>query len=247
MVKQKTEQKKQGELIYGINPIVELLRAKRRKLLSLYTTKPLPKGFAVLEKLMPKYQLPIQYVSRDVLARMAGTTDHQGVVAWASPFPFRSKIFKQENHPFLVMIDGVQDPRNLGAVIRSAYCAGAHGIIMSKKNSAPLTAVALKASAGLAEHCDIYVAPSAQVAAQELAQKGYTLYVTAFDGINAQECVYKAPLCVVIGSEGEGVSKAVLPMGTKITIPQREVSISYNASVAAGIIFFIIGTQKKYI
>jgi 23S rRNA (guanosine2251-2'-O)-methyltransferase len=237
----------QGELIYGMHPLIEVLRAKRRKLIAIYTTRPTPKNWDQIEKLMPKYPVNIQYVSRDVLTRMVDTTDHQGIVAWVQPFPFRKKPFEPAKHSMLIMLDGIQDPRNLGAILRSAYCTGADGVVLCDKNSAPFQATAHKASAGLAEHLEIYKAPSAVAAAQELKQAGYTLYLAAFTGKNATTIAYQTPLCLVIGSEGMGISKPVLTLGTQVTLPQKEASISYNASVAAGLLLFIVGTQLKKI
>jgi len=232
-----------GELIFGIHPIVECLKAKRRKLISLYTTKPHPKAFSQIERLMPKYKVPIQYVSRDVLHKMAGSTDHQGVIAWVREFPFRKKEFNPEKQKFLVLLDGIQDPRNVGAIIRSAYCAGADGVVLCKKGGSPLSAAAVKASAGLAEHTEIFIAPSVQWAAQLLKEAGYNLYMAVFDGEPATKVNYKEPLCLVIGNEAVGVSKSILKYGTKITLAQRSSDISYNASVAAGILLFYVGMK----
>jgi 23S rRNA (guanosine2251-2'-O)-methyltransferase len=178
---------------------------------------------------------------------MAESTDHQGVVAWVHPFGFRKKMFEPEKYPFLIMLDSIQDPRNLGAIIRSAYCAGATGIIMTKKNSAPLNAAAFKASAGLAERIEIYESSSAASAAQELKQAGYNLYLATFDGENALTCTFKQPCCIVIGAEGFGISKEILKSGTHVTLPQKTKDISYNASVAAGILLFLAGTKHKLI
>ncbi len=228
-----------GELVFGMHSVVELLKAGRRKLLSIYTTKPVPKGWDKIEKLLPKYPVNIQYVGRDVLHRIAQTTDHQGIVSWARPFPFRRKPFDPKRYPLIVLIDGVQDPRNLGAIIRSAYCTNTDGIVICKKGGASLSAAALKASAGLAEHCEIYEAASAQAAADELINAGYPLYLTTFDGSNAFTATYTLPFCLVIGGEGLGISKSLLSRGTRITLPQRTPDISYNASVAAGIVLFL--------
>lgn len=237
--------KPEGELIYGINPVVESLRAKKRQIVTLYTTKPTPKSWDRIEKGLPERPIPIQYVSRDVLTRMAGTTDHQGVVAWVKPFPYRKKFFAPETHKRLVMLDGIQDTRNLGAILRSTYCASFDGVILVQKGAAPLNAAAIKSSAGLAEHLDIYVAPSASAAAQELQKAGYKLYMAAFEGERATDVVFEAPLCVVIGSEGVGISPQLLKMGTQVTLPQRAgQDISYNASVAAGILLFMVATKQ---
>src|SRR5689334_14495503 len=102
----KTKDKIQGELIYGLHPLIEVLKAKRRKVISIYTTKPTPKGWKDVEDVWPRYPLPIQYVARDVLHRMAGTTEHQGVVAWVHEFPIRKKLFEPAKHPLLIMLDG---------------------------------------------------------------------------------------------------------------------------------------------
>ena len=233
----------QGEMLYGVHPIIELLKAKKRKLLALYTTKPTPQAFAQIEALMPKYPVQIQYVSRETLARMAGTPDNQSVVALAAPFCYRTTFFDPEKAPFLLMLDGIQDVRNLGAILRSAYCVGVDGIIITQRKSAPLHAAAIKASAGLAEHLPIYLAPSVLAAAQQLKDAGYHLYITNFKGENAAKLSYQSPLCLVIGSEGTGVSPALFKFGTEVTIPQRSQDISYNASVAAGIMLFLVSQR----
>ena len=236
---------KTGELVFGIQPIKEALKARRRKIISIYTTKPEPKAWKELERLLPKYPVAIQYVKRDVLHKIAGTTDHQGILAWVQPFGYRKKFFDVKKQPFLVMLDGIQDPRNLGAIIRSAYCTGVDGVIITKKEGVSINATVLKASAGLAEYMEIYQAASAPLAVQELQKAGYTLYLTTFKGEDATTCAFKEPLCIVIGSEGTGISKNIMHVGEQITLPQRSKDISYNASVAAGIVLFLAATKNK--
>ncbi|MBN1549305.1 23S rRNA (guanosine(2251)-2'-O)-methyltransferase RlmB [Candidatus Babeliales bacterium] len=231
----------QTELLYGLHPVHEVLLARRRKLVRLYTTKPEPKGFAQIKKLIQNQRVPIQYVPRATLASMAQTTDHQGVVAYAAPYPFRKKPFDTQKHPFLIMLDGIQDPRNLGAILRSAYCIGVDGAMVTQKQSAPLNAVALKSSAGLAERLEIMMVPSAQAAVHLLKESGYSLYLATTDKAhNALEVSYAKPLCVVIGSEGQGITTAILHEGERIQLPQVADDVSYNASVAAGILLFLI-------
>lgn len=242
-MKDKTPAKMPTELVYGIHPLVELLKAKRRKLVTIYTTKPEPKAWATILPLIPPYT-KILYASREALTNMAQTGDHQGVVGWAAPFQFRKKAFEPAKSPFLLMLDGIQDARNLGAILRSAYCTGVQGVVITAKNSAPLQAVALKASAGLAEHLDIMVAPSAKAAVQELHKAGYRLYLATLEkGESAAAVTYQEPLCLVIGSEGAGISPEILKDGIRVTLPQRSSDISYNASVAAGILLFMVATR----
>ena len=93
----KEKAKQVSEIIYGVHPIIELLKAKRRKLISIYTTKPEPKAWEQIEKLMPKYPVPVQYVTRDVLQKLAGSQDHQGIVAWVQKFSFRIKNNNRRN------------------------------------------------------------------------------------------------------------------------------------------------------
>lgn len=230
------------DLVFGIHPIIELLKAKKRKLVTIYTTKPVPKAWDLIAPLLSK-ETQIQYVPRDVLNRLAQTTDHQSVVAWAGPFIIRKKFFEPAKSPFLILLDSVQDPRNLGAIMRSSYCTGVDGVIICGKNSAPLNATALKSSAGLAEHLDIYQAPTAQAALQDLKKAGYMIYMATVEGENATAFPYQLPLCLVIGNEATGIAKNLLSFGTSVSLPQRTKDISYNASVAAGILLFLIAHQ----
>lgn len=238
---------KTQEIIFGIHPIVELLKAKRRKIYAIYTTKPEPKAWAEISKLLPNYTT-IKYVNKDALSKLANNTDHQGVVALASPFVIRKKFFNPEKEKFIVMLDGIQDQRNLGAILRSAYCTGAQGVILTQKNSASINAVAIKSSAGLAEYLDIYQSATAKHAITELKELGYNIFLSAIGSkSNALDLQFKLPLCIVIGGEGTGISSNILNSGTIVTLPQKNSDISYNASVAAGVLLFLIATQNKLI
>jgi len=242
---QSGKNKQQGELIFGVHSVLELLQHKRRKVISLYTTKPEPKMWASVEALKPSYPINIQYVTRDILTRMAGTADHQGIIAWAQPFPLRTRIFTPDKQPLIVLLDGIQDPRNMGAIIRSAYCTGVDGIVIVQKQSAPLSGAVHKASAGLAERCHIYCTSSTSVAVQEIIHAGYGLYLATFDGDDATKVAYKKPLCLVIGAEGSGITRSILPLGQHITLTQASADVSYNASVAAGILMFTIANALR--
>lgn len=237
----------QQDLVFGIHPIVELLKAKKRKISVIYTTKPQPRSWEQIAKLLPSY-INVQFVTKEALTKIAGTTDHQGVIALASPIQIRKKFFSPDKEKFLIMLDGIQDPRNLGAILRSAYCTGVHGVIITEKDTAPINAVALKSSAGLAEHLEIYMATSAKAAIQELKNAGYAICLTTLEkSQNALDANLTLPICIVIGNEATGISKSILGTGQHVTLPQRSPDISYNASVAAGILLFLVATKNKII
>jgi len=235
-----------SSIIFGIHPLIELIKAKRRSIQTVYTTRPVPKAWGLIAGILPRH-ITVSYVSREQLTKLAGTPDHQGVVAAVDPFPFRKKFFDAQRFPVLVMLDGIQDTRNVGAIIRSAYCTNASGVILGKKNCAPLNNVAIKASAGLAEHMEIYESPSSAAAMQALKEQGYAVYLATCAGKDARTIEFKGPLCLVIGGEGSGISPQLLQAGQHITLAQKSADISYNASVAAAILLFMIGSQLKKI
>ena len=235
------------DFVYGVHAVLELLSAKRRKVGVVYTTKKPIKSWNQIKRLIPDY-VEVSFVSRDALANMAGTSDHQGIVAYVAPFPFTKKQFHPDKQQFILVLDGVCDVRNVGAIVRSAYCAGVDGIVLIQKGGAPLNAAAIKASAGLIEHAQIYVAMSIQSALLELSKNGYNIYLaTLGKGENASQVAFKEPVALVVGSEETGINKSVLKHGTRVLLPQRRSDISYNVSVATGILVFLIGTQLKKI
>lgn len=242
----KTKKSVPQTVVYGIHSILELLQAKRRPIYQLYTTDPAPKAFASIKSLIPA-RVPITIVKRDALTRLAETADHQGFVALTAPFPMRKKPFEAAKSPFLLLIDSVQDTRNLGAILRSAYCTGVSGVVLSGSHSAPINGPACKAAAGLVEHLEIMSYPTAANAANELKKAGYNLYMGALGGEAATQVSFNPPLCIVIGNEALGISPAVMALGHKVMLPQKNADISYNASVAAGILLFLAATKNRFV
>jgi 23S rRNA (guanosine2251-2'-O)-methyltransferase len=234
-----------NEILYGAHPIIEMLKAKKRKLISIYTTKPLPKAWERIQRYLPKSVPNIQYVTKDVLDRMAGCSDHMGVVAWVGAFKFTAQMFDPAKKPFVLLLDSIQDVRNAGAILRSAYCTGVDGVVMCKTKAAPMTPAVFKASAGLAEHLDIHIASSLKQAVQDMKKAGYNFYMAVLDGKDTTTVDFKKPACLVIGNEATGIAKDIKAMGELITLPQRTPDISYNASVAAGILLFLISMKIK--
>lgn len=236
----KNQRNQQQELLYGAHPIAEALKAKRRKLYIIYTTNPLPKAWRRIEPYLPaKNSFQVQYVSKDILDRMVGTMEHMGIVAWMSPFVYRSNFFNPLQNPRLLLLDGVQDVRNVGGILRSAYCTGFDAVILCDRQGAPLSGAAIKASAGLAEHLQVYRATSLASAMVLVQQAGYQIVLAVVNG--GQNVTKVAPdkaFCLVIGNEENGISQQILSSGVKVSLPQKRADVSYNASVAAGILMF---------
>lgn len=238
---------KYQDFVYGVHPIVELLRAKRRKVSTIYTLKRPIKSWSKIQKLIPSYAM-ISYVTRDALSKMAGTDDHQGVLAFVAPFPYTKKVFTSEKQKFILVLDGIQDVRNIGAILRSAYCTGVDGVVLCSRGGTLLTPAALKSSAGLAEHLNILVVPTIQDAIGKIKHQKYNIFLATLEkGERASDIQYESPVALVIGNEAVGISKDIMNKGTRVLLAQRRSDISYNASVAAGILLHDIGVKIKAI
>ena len=229
------------EVVYGAYPIIELLKAGKRKLSCIYTTKPYPRAWQRITQALGNKRIEIRHVDKSTLDKIAGSNDHMGVVAIASPFVWHKEIFTPAKHPLVLALDGVQDVKNMGAILRSAYCTGFNAVILTRKGCAPLNAAALKASAGLAHHLNIFLAPSLESALQALQQHKYVNYLAVPNGgQDIRQTSINKPLCLVIGNEEKGINKSLLAQGKLITLPQTTANCSYNASVAAGILMFYL-------
>ncbi len=238
---------KYNNFIYGVHPVTELLQSKRLKIGAIYTLNNPIKSWAKISKMVPSH-IQVSMVTRETMDNVAGTKDHQGILAFVGDFPFSKSLFTPDKQKFVVILDEIQDVRNLGAILRSAYCTGVDGIVLVRSNAASLTASAFKASAGLAMHLPIYLAPSVKAAIVELKKSGYHIYCATLGGSeSAANIQFQDPAVLVIGNEEKGMSNDVAKMGTKILLPQRRPDISYNASVAAGILMYSIGLQLKKI
>lgn len=238
---------KYSNFIYGVHPILELLQSKRLKIGAIYTLKNPIKSWNAISKLIPSH-IPVSMVTRETLDNITLSKDHQGILAFVSDFPFTQAMFTPDKQKFVLLLDEIQDVRNLGAILRSAYCTGVDGVVLVKENAASLTAAAMKASAGLALHLPIHIAPSVKHAMFEMKKAGYNVYcATLGNGENVGTFTFKDPAVLVIGNEETGISADAAKMGTRILLPQRRPDISYNASVAAGILMYSIGLQLKKI
>ncbi len=235
-----------SEIIYGIHPVLEALRLRPEGVLEIVVqeTKAGGKTQAVLDLAREKRR-PIRFAARLPDPARGQAVIHQGVMARLAPLPTLALEelllrIRGRNAPLLVALDSIQDPHNLGAIIRSAVAAGAVGIILPRDRTAPLSGTAVKASAGAVSHVDICRVTNLARALEQVKEAGFWIFGT--DG-QAPQTIYevdlKGSVCLVIGGEGKGVRPLVREhCDFLVSIPMQGSLDSLNASVAAGIVFF---------
>ena len=179
------------------------------------------------------------------LRRLSGGATHQGIVAFAAAKDYSTVddileyAESRGEAPFVVVLDEVEDPHNLGAIIRTAECAGVHGIIIPKRRSAGLSYTVAKASAGAIEYMRVARVTNIAVTLDELKEKGVWVYGADMDGTDYDECDFSGACAIVIGNEGKGISRLVREKCDVIaSLPMKGQINSLNASVAAGILMY---------
>lgn len=253
-----TEQRERGERserhVYGVNPVIEALRVRADEVDRLYITEGQLGSKAAAEILSRARDagIRVERVPRERLASLAEGGVHQGVVAELRGFQYAELPDLLEaaeasgRPPLIVVLDGVQDPHNLGAIIRSAHALGAHGVVIGKDRAVPVTGLVAKASAGAVEHCPIARVVNISRALEELKEAG--VWVAAAD-VDSQEPLWKArldgPLAIVVGAEGAGVREGVLKhCDFRLRIPMAGQVGSLNASVSAAILLYEVARQR---
>lgn len=193
----------------------------------------------------------VNFVSKDRLDTLSSTGRHQGVIAYAAATKYAelSDIFelaeKKNEPPFILLLDDIEDPHNLGAIIRSANLAGAHGVIIPKRHAAGLTAVAARASAGAINYTPVVKVTNLGQTIDELKKKGLWFVCADMDGTSMYDLDLRGPIGLVIGNEGKGVSRLIKEKCDFIaSIPMKGDIDSLNASVSAGILAFEIAHQR---
>ncbi len=193
----------------------------------------------------------IKYVDKQLLDNMSETGKHQGVIAITAAYDYAEvsdilQIAKDKNEdPFIVLLDNIEDPHNLGAIIRSAHQAGAHGVIIPKNRAVGLTATVARTSAGALNYIPVAKVTNLSKTIEDLKKEGLWFVCADMDGETMYNLNLKGPIGVVIGSEGEGVSRLVKEKCDFVaSIPMKGQIDSLNASVAAGILCFEIVRQR---
>ena len=238
-------------MIEGRNAVIEAFRSGKTidKLFVLDGCQDGPVRTIVREA--KKHDTVIHYVAKERLDQLSETKKHQGVIAVAAAYEYATvdEILKhaeeKEEPPFIFLLDGIEDPHNLGAIIRTANLAGAHGVIIPKRRAAGLTATVAKTSAGALNYTPVAKVTNLSATMKDLKERGLWFVCADMDG----EVMYRqnltGPIGLVIGNEGDGVSKLVREnCDFTASIPMKGDIDSLNASVAAGVLAYEIVRQR---
>jgi 23S rRNA (guanosine2251-2'-O)-methyltransferase len=241
-------------VVYGMNPVRELLRSEAEGLSELWLAEggERHRAFAELERAARERGAKVRTAPRARLDRLAGVPGHQGVVAVVSDYRYLEPDELLEaarasgRPPLLVLLDGVEDPQNLGAVIRSAHALGAHGVVVPRDRAAAVTPAVAKASAGAVEHCPVARVTNLARTVEELKEAGVWTVAAVPDGDQElREVDLTGPTALVVGGEGQGVRPLVRrTCDHQARIPMAGQVGSLNASASAAIALYEAARQR---
>ena len=238
-------------VIEGRNAVIEAYRAGKTvdKLFVLEHCKEGSMNTVLREA--KKNDTVIHYVKRERLDQMSETGKHQGVIAYIAAYDYASvddilkKAEEKGESPFIILLDDIEDPHNLGAIIRTANLAGAHGVIIPKHRASGLTATVVKASAGAINYTPVAKVTNISKTIEELKDKGLWFVCADMDGTTMYDLDLKGSIGLVIGNEGKGVSRLVKEKCDFVAkVPMFGDIDSLNASVAAGVLGYEIVRQR---
>ena len=237
--------------IEGRNAVIEAYRAGRPidKLFILDGCQDGP--ILTIKREAKAKQTPVKFVTKERLDQLSETGKHQGVIAYAAAYEYATveeildNARQKGEAPFLFLLDNIEDPHNLGAIIRTANLAGAHGVIVPKNRAAVLTAVVAKTSAGALNFTPVARVTNLAKTIEELKKEGIWFVCADMGGTTMYDLNLKGPIGLVIGNEGEGVGRLVKEKCDMIaSIPMKGDIDSLNASVAAGVLAYEIVRQR---
>ena len=237
--------------IEGRNAVIEAFRSGKTidKLYVLDGCKDGPVMTIIREA--KKTDTIIRYVDREILDRLSKTGHHQGVVANAAAYDYAevedilNAAREKGEPPFVFILDGIEDPHNLGAIIRTANLAGAHGVIIPKRRAVGLTATVAKTSAGALNYTPVAKVTNLSATIEELKKEGLWFVCADMGGETMYNLNLTGPIGLVIGNEGEGVSRLVKEKCDYVaSIPMKGNIDSHNSSVAAGVLAYEIVRQR---
>lgn len=240
------------DIIAGRNAVMEALRSQRS--INKILLQDGAKGGSISEiiAVAKERNLAIEFVKAEKLDKMVPGMRHQGIVAMVAPIAFQSledvfaKAAAKNEPPFILLLDELQDPQNVGAIIRTADAAGVHGILLPKRRSCPLNAVVAKISAGAVEYVPVVQIGNIAQTIEELQERGCWVVGADMDGATYYQSNLKGALVLVIGAEGKGLGRLVKQKCDAIvSIPMVGGVSSLNASNAAAILMYEAVRQRR--
>ncbi|MFF2094476.1 23S rRNA (guanosine(2251)-2'-O)-methyltransferase RlmB [Paenibacillus sp. NPDC058174] len=243
----------QEELIAGKHPVMEALRSGR-EINKIWIAEGAQKSLTQpITAEAKKNGIVVQFVDKRKLDSMVEGVQHQGVVAQAAAFAYveiedlLERARSRGETPFILLLDEIEDPHNLGSILRTAECTGVHGVIIPKRRAAGLTATVLKTSAGAAEHVPVARVTNLAQTIDRLKEEG--VWIAGTD-LSAPQDVYKTkfdlPLAIVIGNEGKGIGRLIKDKcDFLVKLPMLGQLNSLNASVAAGVLMYEVVRQRR--
>lgn len=238
-------------IIYGRNPVREAFRSGKT-VEKLYLVKGEPDmQLSQIFGLAKDRKIPVSYIDHRAMEQLAGGGNHQGVAAQITDFEYCSvddiiALAEERGEKLLiVLLDGITDPHNLGAIIRSAECFGAHGIVIPKHRSVSVNDTVVKVASGATEHMLVAKVTNINDTIRELKERNIWVYACAFDGKPPKCADFKDNTAIVVGSEGDGIKRLTKELcDDTVTIPEFGKINSLNASVAAGVVLYEAARQR---
>lgn len=242
------------DILYGVNPVIEALRAGKRRCHELYIAAGRREAECRrLEEEARRRRVPVRSLPREEITALARSDKHQGAAARCDAFPYAplesvvSAALAAAEKGFVVLLDGITDPQNLGSIVRSAHLMGVHGVILPRDNAAPVSPAVVKASAGATEHLPIVQVTNLAETIRSIKDRGFwvagaeeesrdSVYLHDFQGHH---------VALVMGSEGRGLRRLVRERcDYLLSIPMKGVIQSYNASVAGALMMGEVSRQR---
>ena len=239
------------DLLVGRNAVSEAVRSQRSLNKWLVQDGAHGGSLAELLALAKAKAVPVEFVKAERLDKLAPGMRHQGVLALAAPIAFQTlddvfaKAAAKGEPPFLLLLDELQDPQNVGALIRTADAAGVHGVLMPRRRSCPLNAVVAKISAGAVEYVPVVQIGNIAQAMEELKERGCWVVGADMDGVDFYAANMTGPIVLVIGAEGKGLGRLVKQKCDDIvSLPMHGGVNSLNASNAGAILMYEVVRQR---
>lgn len=237
--------------LYGINAVHEALRSGR-PIDAVFVSVKTPSGALSVTLAMCKEKgIPIKQVDRRKLDQLCEGGTHQGIIAFVAAYEYASvedillRAQERQENPLLVVCDSLEDPHNLGAILRTADAVGAHGVIIPKRRSVSLNQTVAKTAAGALEHVPVARVTNLSATLEALKEAGLWIYGADMQGTPYTELSYNGPMALVIGAEGTGISRIVRAhCDFLVSLPMKGQINSLNASVAAGVLLFAIAKDR---